>query len=391
MPQILATTLSRLCNHPLTPTHLGLTNAGPRRPTITTQFPADPAAPPAAPDDLTGDHTNRRAALNALGAVALSPLLASGTAAADAAAAYTRGATTSELDAADIADLEVAVHRLGAIYPNHRPRELWPIAARHRHQADHLLHHRRHTLKEGRELARNAGMLSVVLAWLAHDLGDRPTMDAFAADAFAHGDQADAPEVCAWAEDVIATHALYDNRPLDALAAATRGHALAPRGSNAAIRVTAQLSRARARLGDAEGFKQAAALAHTYQEHLPATATGLFAVDAARIVSYDASSLIWLDQPAHALASATEAINYYRGASASAPTRLVIAQLDLAMAHTALGAPDAAVELGLEALNASRPVNAITERARQLDHVLLRNYPVLPEVVDFHERIRTAA
>lgn len=154
-----------------------------------------------------------------------------GLGAVDVANAFARQATSSELAASDLADLDVAVHELTAVYPNRVPGDLWELAMRHRRAAHELLHHRRHTLREGREIARHAGMLSVVLAWIAHDTGDHGAVSAFAADASAHGQQADAPEVTAWAEDVLATDALYNERPLDALAAATRGLAVAPAGA----------------------------------------------------------------------------------------------------------------------------------------------------------------
>ncbi|GLX06593.1 hypothetical protein [Microbispora sp. NBRC 16548] len=381
LPEIIAATLSRLCACTLTPADLGLSSPSALDPGARSfAHPAPPPAPPA----LAGDPTNRRAALTIIGTGTLIPLL---TAAAETATAYARQATTSDLDQAQISDLDLAVHRLGVTYSTYTPRQLWPQAAHYRHQAFELLHHRRHTLREGREVARCAGMLSVVLAWLSHDLGNQAAVEAFAADAKTHGQQADAPEVCAWAEDVLATHALYSKRPLDALAAATRGLAVAPRNGPAAIRMTAQIARAHAMLGNAEGFTVAADLAHAYQDQLPAATSGLFSVDAVRILSYDASSYIWLDDPNQAQKAAGDAIEHYR--AISAPTRLAIAQLDLALAHAALGEPSAAVDVGRQALSSDRLVTAVTGRLRQLDEDLRRRYPTLSDVLDFHEQVRS--
>lgn len=381
MPDLLAETLGRLCGRPLCRADLGLADPRP-------EIPDRPASPPPPPGPA-GDHTNRRQALAAFGAAALAPLLSPDHAAATANT-YTRDTTATDLEPQEIPDLDLAVHQLGATYSNHSPADLWPLAVAHRHHASDLLHHRRHTLREGRDIARHAGMLSVVLAWIAHDLGRHDSVEAYAADARAHGRQADAPDVCAWAEDVLSTHALYDNRPLDALAAATRGIAIAPRDTNAAIRLTAQVARAHALLGNAEGFAEFAARAHAHQERLPLAGAGLFAVDAVRILSYDASSYVWLGRPVEARTAATEAVRHYEGNSAatSAPTRLAIARLDLALAHAALGEPDAALHSAHHALNGDRIVNATTGRARQLDHTLRRRYPTLTAVADFHERVR---
>ncbi|MEV6987547.1 hypothetical protein AB0M95_40690 [Sphaerisporangium sp. NPDC051017] len=388
LPEFLAVTLGRLCQRALTPADLGFSSvASPSEPNpaMNGHSPAHAATLAAAPTQ-EGDPTKRRQALAALGVAAVSPLLGRKAEAAQAATNYARHATLTELEPADISDLEVAVDQFGATYSSHPPQRLWPEVSQRRHEAFELLHHRRHTLREGRHIARHAGMLSVILAWLAHDLGEPQVARAFAADAKAHGQQADAPEVCAWAEDMLATHALYDDRPLDALAAATRGLAVAPRNGPIAVRLTAQRARAHALLGDADSFADAAAQAHHFQAGLPATNTGLFAVDAVRIISYDASSHIWLDHPQQARDAALEAIQHYQ--AAQAPTRLSIAQLDLALAYTALSEVEAAIEAGRQALRSDRLVSAITSRARQLDHSLRRRFPTLPETRDFHDQVR---
>ncbi|TMR08175.1 XRE family transcriptional regulator [Nonomuraea turkmeniaca] len=388
LPDLLAATLSRLCRRALTPADLGLSvTPSPCEPTpVLDGNSLTHVAPlPAAPA-IEGDHTKRRQALAVLGITAVAPLLGGRAEAAQAATDYARYASATELEPADISDLEVAVDQFGATYSAHPPQRLWPEVFQRRHQAFELLHHRRHTLREGRHIARQAGMLSVILAWLAHDLGEPQVAEAFIDDAKTHGQQADALEVCAWADDMLATHALYDDRPLDALAAATRGLATAPRNSPIAVRLTAQRARAHALLGDGASFADAAAQAHHYQDGLPVTNTGLFAVDAVRIISYDASSHVWLDHPQQARTAALEAIQHYE--AAQAPTRLSIAQLDLALAYTALGEVEAAIEAGRQALSCNRLVSAITSRARQLDHRLRRSFPTLSETRDFHDQVR---
>ncbi|MEV2209946.1 hypothetical protein AB0H86_00175 [Streptomyces sp. NPDC050997] len=256
--------------------------------------------------------TKRRTALALIGGTALTPLMTPGPASAATARAYAQHATLTELGPSDIAELEAAVDGLGTLYSSQPPHELWPTAARMRHRVFTFQHERRHTLREARELARHAGMLSVILAWVTHDLGEGDLVQAYCDDAWAQGEQADLPEVGAWAEDVRSTHALYDSRPLDALLAATRGLAVAPRDGNAAVRLSAQVARAHARLGNHHEFERAAVRARDYQAQLPLHGTGLFGVDAVRITSYDASSYGWLSHANRARAAAEEAIGHYR-------------------------------------------------------------------------------
>jgi len=345
MPDYLAQTVSRLCGCIVTPADLGLSRG----------------LPPGA------EH---------LGVV-------------DVATAFSRSVVSTELSPSDIDELESSVDELAVAYPTRRPEDLWDEAMEHRQLAHTLLHHRRHTLSEGREIARCAGMLSIILAWLSHDEGDQQAVGAFAEDATAHGQQADAPAVIAWAEDVLATDALYDGRPLDALAAATRGLAVAPRSSDVATRLTAQVARAHARLGNAEGFAEAARHTEALSTCLTPCWSGLFRADTAQIGSFNASSFLWLDRPREAQAAALDSIGHYRSleAPAVAPTRLAVAELDLALAQTALGEPDEAVRGGQAALGGTRLVHAIVGRAELLGRELRRRYPGRTNVMEFQELV----
>ncbi|UWM47703.1 hypothetical protein N0X72_01075 [Streptomyces carpaticus] len=357
---------------------------------------ATPAAPPpamagAAPHE-EGDPTDRRSALALLGGAVLIPLVNPDTARADDVRAYTVGLTSGGVDPARIEDLELAVHRLGAAYPNHAPRDLWSVAASQRQAAASLLE-QRPTPRQGRELAHQAGMLSVVLAWIAHDLGRKDLVAVLCEDAWQHGEQAGSPEVCAWSEDVRCTDALYDQRPWDALAAANRGVAIAPGKSKAAIRLSAQLARAYAYVGNKSAFLAAAAEADRFREHIPPHGAGLFAVDAVRLISYNASSYGRLGDHNRAALAAAEAIGQYEAVPSAlqAPTRLAIAQLDLAFAHAELGNVDGAIEVAQYALTSSRLVQSIRGRAHRLGRTLALNHPELPQARSFSEETRALA
>ncbi|MFD9872087.1 hypothetical protein ACFXI8_26350 [Streptomyces niveus] len=233
-------------------------------------------------------------------------------------------------------------------------------------------------------------MLSVILAWIAHDRGQSQVVAAYCDDAWEQGKQAGTLEVGAWAEDVRCTDALYDDRPIDALAAATRGLSAAALRSPAAIRLTSQLARVHAKLRNQDRFDEAVVKAHQYRETVPLHGTGLFAVDGVRITSYDASSYGWLGEHARARKAALEAIDCYRGIRGplTAPTRLAIAQLDLALAHSALGEPEAAVHSAREALRSGRLVQSVRGRAKQLNRKLRIDHPTHAEVRAFSEEVR---
>ncbi|UGY94245.1 hypothetical protein [Streptomyces gobiensis] len=335
-----------------------------------------------------GDTTKRRTALKALGLAAGSSGL---NVSPGEAMAFTRELERTDLGPDTLEHLDVQLHHLGSMYAASPPAEIWQAAALLRRHTAELLS-RRHTLTEGRELARCAGMQSVVLAWAAHDMGRVGVAEAYCVDAHAHGRQAGVPEVCAWADDARATIALYDDRPQQALAAAQRGFAAAPVDSPAAARLAAQISRACAKVGDGVRFEEANRVARQYADRLPAHGAGLFGADAVRLSSYDASSHLWLGDPARAHRAAEQATAQYREVphGKQSPTRMAIAQIDLGAARAALGEIDGAIESGRAAVRCERLVGSIATRATELCAALMRMAPDTAEVRDFAQEVRTA-
>lgn len=333
------------------------------------------------------DTTNRRNALRLMGAGVIG---ATAPSPADAMA-HTRNLERSEIGPSAIEQLEVQLHRLHTTYAAQPPAATWPAAQERRDEAAGLLEARL-TLKQRREVTYIAGMYSVVCAWLAHDMGDVATAEAFCVDAYAHGEHAEQPLVRAWADDARATIALYDDRPTDALKAAQRGFAAAPQDSPAAARLAAQVSRAHAKLGHTDAFNDAHAIARRYADQLPAHGAGLFGADAVRLSSYDASSYLWLGQPTEALRAALNAIAQYREVpfGRQSPTRMAIAQIDLGSAHAALGEIDGAIANGREALSTERLVGSISKRATDLSLTLLRTHPTSQQVRSFAVDVRAA-
>jgi hypothetical protein len=109
--------------------------------------------------------------------------------------------------------------------------------------------------------------------------------------------------------------------------------------------------------------------------------------------SYAASSYIWLEQYPAARTAAQAALATYQAASPEdrSPSREAIARLDLALAMTALGAPDEACVLGQEALGSERVVDSVLVRAWDLARALSARCPTLPEARELVEQVRSAA
>lgn len=342
---------------------------------------SEPQAPPTLGQG--GSATDRRRALKLGGQVTLGAAVGAGLGAGltDAAAdamEFTQRAEASDVGPRTVEHLELAVAGMAAAFTYTPPAELLPQARWYRHKVDGLLDGP-HTLRQGRDLYRQAGWLSIVLAWLSHDLGDNVAADAYCLDAYEHGWQAEDNEICAWAMDVTATVARANHRPVAARDAALKGLHHAPEGSAAAVRVSAQLARTYARIGADDQVVDTLRATRSRLDRLTAPGSGLFAVDAGRVACYTASSYVLLKRPTEAVPHAKEAIAFYRevGPEGRCPTREAIARLDLALAHIELGAPDDAAQEIHTALNSERLTGSVVSRLGRLADTMNRKYPQL--------------
>jgi transcriptional regulator with XRE-family HTH domain/tetratricopeptide (TPR) repeat protein len=340
-----------------------------------------------------GDITDRRQALTLLGTstlglgaahVGLDPFTQSAVEAME----FTRRAEASQLGPRTLEHLNSVVSDMVAAFPRTPPSELFLKALWYRRQVEDLIAGR-HTLREGRELYRHAGSLGIILAWLSDDLGDPVTAEAHCLDAWEHGWQAEDHEVCAFAMDAKASISTYSNQPAAARDAAERGLKQAPPGGVAAVKVSAQLARAYAKLGQADQFQDVLKDAQSKLDKLDHQGSGLFSFNSGRLASYAASSYIWLGQPDRATPYAQETISFCRdvGLSEREPTREAIARLDLALTHAERGQPDEATEQIAQALSSERITGSVRSRLGDLTVYMQRKYPQLgttKELVDRH-------
>jgi DNA-binding XRE family transcriptional regulator len=343
-----------------------------------------------------GDITDRRQALKLLGTSTLGLGAAHAdldqfTQSAVEAMEFTRRAEASQLGPRTLEHLDFVVSDMAAIANHTPPGELFPKARWYRRQVEDLIAGR-HTLREGRELYRHAGSLSVILAWLSIDLGDLVTAEAHCLDAWEHGWQAEDHEICAWAMDAKTTIATYSNQPAAARDAAERGLKQAPPGSAAAAGVSVKLARAYAKLGQEDQFQYVLKDAQTRFDQLNHPSSGLFSAHPGVLAFYTADSYIWLGQPNKAMPYAKETISFCRDRSLAErdPTREVLARLDLARAHADLEQPDDAAEHIEQALSSARITAPVLSRLDDLMVCMQHRYPQLgttKELADRHSEI----
>jgi tetratricopeptide (TPR) repeat protein len=349
------------------------------------------------PTAPTGDYARQRRKTLKLGlAVALTPEILSRVLAdaADEAMEFTQATALSAVGQGTLEHLELAISDLNQIYSKDPLAEQFIVARVYRSRVDELIRGR-HTLKELQALYVCAAWLSELLAWLAHDLGNSRTAQAFALDCYTYADEVGHGEICGWAADAMASIAMYSERPHSAVRAAMRGATKVPSGHPLAVRLRAQAARAHARLGQREPCETLFGEAQRLHERLPARAPSRFTIDTGALASYamtayPASAYTWLGDFRTALDHAKAALAVHESAppASKSPSREAIARLDLATALAQLGTPDEAVILGSQALTSTRVVTSVLLRARDLNKVLVNRYPKLACVREFHEQYR---
>ncbi|MER5970052.1 XRE family transcriptional regulator [Streptomyces sp. NPDC002055] len=308
----------------------------------------------------------------------------------------TRQAEATSLGSGTLDHLDLAVTEFNCAYSLKPPRAVFDAVMDYRRKVDALLKGR-HTHRQEHELLAFAGWLSELLAWLAHDLGDARAGLAFAIDAFVHGQQAGHGQLCAWAMDAAASINLYEQQPGKARDAALKGLIEAPATHPLTVRLHAQVARAAAADGDADGFTTAFQAAEDAHRLLPPRSPRRFGLDVLpladyALTSYPATSFIWLGQAEQARQHAEQALATYETAPAASrsPSREAIARIDLALAHALLGDPDDAVALGHQALDSARVVDSVRHRAGDLTSFLNRRYPRQAAVEGLRERLAAA-
>ena len=282
-----------------------------------------------------------------------------------------------------------AVDRLRREYSSIRPAILLPRVLRRMAQLDGLLAGRL-TLAQHRDLLVARGWLSLLLAALQFDLGDREAAELSREDALQLGREADHSEIVAWAFETPAWFALADGRMRDAIDLARAGQGVAPTDRSVIVATTLQEARAWARLGgrrDAEhAIRQAEAALARLPE--PSNPQDHFTFDPPKLSFYVATCYVWLQEPARAEEHARHVIeeNGDRTGRNWWPTRVATAQIELALAFAQQGRIDEAARTGADVLSADFLRRSTVWRAGELDRLLRKRHAGVAEVEDFHEQ-----
>jgi tetratricopeptide (TPR) repeat protein len=310
---------------------------------------------------------------------------------------FTQLAASSAVGQGTLDHLEVVVSDLNRAYRKNPSAEQYIVTRVYRSRVDELIRGR-HTLKELQELYVYAASFSELLAWLAHDLGNSRTAQAYALDSYTYADEVGHGELCGYAADAMASIAMYSGHPDGAMSAALRGAAKVSASHPLAVRLHAQAARAHARLGQQEPCETFFNEAHRLHERLRARAPIRFTIDTGTLASYamtdyPVSAYAWLGNFGTARTYGEAALIVHESAPPASRlrTREAITRLDLATALVHLGTPDEAVALGGQALTSTRVVSSVLLRAGDLDRALVGRYPDLSCVREFHEQYRHAA
>ncbi|MBV9142127.1 MAG: hypothetical protein JO115_14635 [Pseudonocardiales bacterium] len=352
---------------------------------------------PAVPEE--GGTPQRRETLKLGLAVAVTPDILDRVLSDAAAEAleFTQLTALSAVGQGTLDHLEVVVSDLNRAYMKDSPDEQFIVARVYRSRVDELIRGH-HTLKELQELYVHAACLSELLAWLAYDLGNFRTAQAYALDSYTYADEAGHGELCGWAAHAMAAIALGSEDPDRAAEAAMHGIAKMSASHPLAVRLYAHAARAYARLGQREPCKALFGEAQQLYARLPARAPRRFTKDTGfhasyAMAAYPASAYLWLGdfeiartQGEAALAALESAPPDSRSPYAQAQTRFV-----LATSLAGLGRPDDAVVLGSQALTSTRMVVPLVAHVRDLDRALVSRYPKLACVREFHEQYRHVA
>jgi transcriptional regulator with XRE-family HTH domain len=182
-----------------------------------------------------------------------------------------RLAEASDVGVDALASVERAVERLRGAAASAPPGSLLPAVRAQRRYVGTLLDGRL-TVAQRRRLLTAAGWLSVVLARLHFEAGERDAAEASRDAALRLARQAGNAELAAWVLEAGAWWALVDGRFREAVELARAGQDRAPPASSAAVQLALHEAQAWRRLGDrdeAEGALRQAALLRGMQPGAP--------------------------------------------------------------------------------------------------------------------------
>ena len=211
------------------------------------------------------------------------------------------------------------------------------------------------TLNQHREILMLAGWITLLIACVEYDSGDRQAAESTRQAALSLGTEADHAEIRAWAHEIRAWIALTTGNYHDAVSAARAGIETAPHHS-VAIQLSAQEAKAWARIGDRRSTEVALDKGRRLLEAMPYpdNLDHHFVVDPTKFDFYMMDCYRHLAEDHLAGALATEVIQASADFDGTerAPMRLAEARMTMGVIAARQGDLEQAIHHGMQALGA---------------------------------------
>lgn len=248
-----------------------------------------------------------------------------------------------------------------------------------------------------RDATLMAGWLSALLALSACDMGEHAAARVWCSDADRRGEEAQYPELRAWASLTRSMITFYQNQPRESAMLALRGRQFVSKGTVVYAKLASQEMRAAAMAGKADRMIEAKREAVQAISQLPSDAPtlGAFSINLSDDPPYTATSMMLIGMHREAV-SATERVirtvyqpeTKQRGENPSGYARSL---LILAMAHLGDGNLESAISAGHQALDVSRPAWPTMVLARRLDEGISGEIGGSNPAAEYHSRFLAAA
>lgn len=264
----------------------------------------------------------------------------------------------SDIGHGTLSRLEDAAERMAMAYAASPPSALLPRVQRHLGYVAKLSDARM-TLVQRRRLLVSGGWLALLAATLHIDVRQRGAAEAWLSTAEQMAEHAGHDEIAAWCAETRAWDVLTVGSYRQALELSLRAQAIAPAGSSALIQATAQEGRAWARMGAAPETRNALERVSRLVSNLatPEHPEHHYRYDPAKAISYTATTLSWVGDPAAESFARTAVAELNAGpGGVLRPRRVASARLDLGLALLAGGRPDEAGAEVLVAVTSGRVV-----------------------------------
>jgi tetratricopeptide (TPR) repeat protein len=298
----------------------------------------------------------------------------------------------SDLDQATLDGLRILADRLCSEYP-FMPADQLLVEGRSWLRRVVSFQGQRLTLNQHREILTLAGWISLLIACVEYDSGDRQAAETTRQGALSLGEEADHPEVKAWAHEIRAWIALTTGNYHGVVTAARAGIEAAPHHP-VAIQLSAQEAKAWARIGDRRQTEVALDKGRRLLEAMPYpdNLDHHFVVDPTKFDFYamDCYRHLAEDRLAENLASEVIQASTDFDGTERAPMRLAEARITLGVVAARQGDLDQAIHYGERALTAPRKsLPSLLMVSRDLTRVLNDQYAREPETQAYLDQLHT--